>query len=164
MKEFIDLVDKQNNIIGVTDTETAHDKKQLHRVVGIFLFDAKGNVCLQNGNKYNKYDLSVGGHVQRGEIYDKAAQREMAEELNVDVSLTHLSTFLPENTKMAHFWALYYGELPTEWVFLPTKEVASVIFMSMEEVSEKFRISPELFTHGFANAFIEFNRVRNLID
>lgn len=101
-KELIDLVDQDNNIIGVTDVETAHEKKQLHRVVGIFLFDTKGNMCLQNGNKYNKYDLAVGGHVQQGETYDEAAQREMQEELNVDVPLTHLSTFLPENARMAH--------------------------------------------------------------
>jgi isopentenyldiphosphate isomerase len=164
MKELIDLVDEQNNVIGVTDAETAHDKKQLHRIVGVFLFDTEGNMCLQNGNKYNKYDLSVGGHVQQGEACDEAAQREMMEELNVTVPLTHLSTFLPENAKMAHFWSLYCGELPSEWVFSPTEEVSSVILMSMKEVSEKLESSPELFTHGLANAFAEFSKVKNIID
>lgn len=160
MLELIDLVDKQNNVIGVTDVETAHTQKQLHRVVGVFLFDTRGNLYLQNGNKYNKYDLSVGGHVKQSETFDEAVQREMGEELGIQVSLTHVSTFLPLNNKMGHMWAIYQGEAPTDWNFSPTEEVASVIQMNIPEILEKLEISPELFTYGFINAFAEFNRAK----
>ncbi|MBP7811219.1 MAG: NUDIX domain-containing protein [Candidatus Moranbacteria bacterium] len=161
MSELIDLVDKKNNVIGVTDAETAHAQKQLHRVVGVFLFDTDGGMYLQNGNKYNKYDLSVGGHVKQGESLGDAAQREMTEELGIQVPLTHVSTFLPSNNKMGHFWALYQGQAPAHWNFLPTEEVTSVIQMSTLEILEKLETSPELFTHGFINAFAEFNRIKN---
>lgn len=160
MTELIDLVDISNNVIGTTDVETAHEKKQLHRVIGVLLFDPNGNLYLQNGNKYKKYDLPVGGHVGQGETYEQAAHREMKEELGVEVKLIHVSTFLPLNAKMGHFWAIYQGRLPVEWKFSPTEEVSSVVKMSMEELYEKLKLSPELFTHGFINVFTEFNRIK----
>ncbi len=161
MSEAIDLVDISNNVIGTTDVENAHKQKQLHRVVGVLLFDLKGNLYLQNGNKYNKYDLSVGGHVGQGETYEQAAHREMQEELGVEVPLIHMGTFLSSNAKLGHFWAIYQGELPLDWNSSPTEEVASVIKMNMQEVLEKLKLSPELFTHGFINVFNEFNRVKH---
>ncbi len=161
MSELIDLVDTRNNVIGTADAETAHEQRQLHRVVGVFLFDLNGDLCLQDGNDYKKYDLSVGGHVRQGEAYEDAAQREMQEELGIRVPLVHISTFLPSNAKMGHFWAIYQGELPPDWKFSPTEEVSSVTKMSMEEIVEKLKSSPELFTHGFLNAFAEFNRLKD---
>lgn len=160
MSELIDLVDIDNNAVGTTDVETAHAQRQLHRVVGVFLFDSSGNILLQEDNNHRKYDLSVGGHVKRGEEYDKAAQREMQEELGVEVPLTHLSTFLPANAKLGHFWALYQGELPLGWEFSPTYEVKSVIKMSVQDIAVKIKLSPEIFTQGFLNAFAEFDRVK----
>lgn len=160
MPELIDIVDSANNVIGVTDVATAHSQKQRHRVVGVFLFDTNGNLYLQNGNKYHRYDLSVGGHVRQGETYKEAVQREMREELSVEVPLVHISTFLPVNAKLGHFWAIYQGTAPIGWEFIPTEEVPSVITMSMQELSLKLESSPELFTHGFINTFAEFNRIQ----
>ena len=118
MAELIDLVDINNKVIGTTDVATAHQQKQLHRVVGILLFDSSGSLYLQNGNKYKKYDLSVGVHVGQGETYEQAAHREMKEELGVDVKLIDVSTFLSSNAKMGHFWRIYQGELPIDEVVL----------------------------------------------
>ena len=160
MSEIVDLVDEENNIIGETDVETAHGQRQLHRVVGVLLFDENGDLCVQSGNEYDKFDLSVGGHVKQGETYEDAAQREMQEELGVDVLLVHVSTFLPVNNKLGHFWAIYQGRLPENWNFSPTEEVSSVTKMSLQEISEKMESSPELFTHGFVNVFNEFNRIK----
>jgi len=160
MSELIDLIDINNNVIGTTDVVTAHEKKQLHRVVGILLFDLNGDLYIQNGNDYYKYDLSVGGHVEKNETYEQAAYREMQEELGVKVPLVHINNFLPLNAKMGHFWAIYKGELPIDWNFSPTEEVTSVVKMSMKELSEKLKLSPELFTHGFINVFTEFKRFK----
>lgn len=158
MSEIIDLVDTNNSVIGATDVETAHAQRQLHRVVGVFLFDSSGDILLQSKTKHEKYDLSVGGHVKRGESYHDAAQREMREELNVNVPLTHLSTFLPKNHKLGHFWAIYLGKLPSNWQFSPTEEVKVIVKMSMQELLSTSKSSPQLFTHGLLNTLPEFNR------
>jgi len=161
MSELIDLVDENNVAIGTTDVDMAHKQKQIHRVVGILLFDEDNNLCLQDENDYHKLDLSVGGHVRQGESYDEAAQREMQEELGVKTPLTHITTFLPANAKLGHFWAIYEGQLPYDWVFSPTDEIKSVSKMSLRDVSEKLKTSPEIFTHGFLNVFMEYNRIRS---
>jgi dTDP-4-dehydrorhamnose reductase len=160
-RELIDLVDEHNNIIGVTDVETAHEKKQLHRVVGIFLFDSDERLILQHKVSQDRWDISVGGHVKLSESYDDAAYREMKEELEVEVEILHLSTFLPSDAKRGHFWGLYHGSLPSDWIFLPTEEVATITTMPMEEVAEKVENSPEVFTAGFINAYREFIRLKN---
>lgn len=160
MSELVDLVDEHNVVIGTIDVDTAHEQKQIHRVVGVLLFDADGNLCLQSGNGYHKLDLSVGGHVRQGESYAEAAQREMQEELGIKTPITHVTTFLPANAKLGHFWAVYEGKLPGGWFFLPTDEVKSVSRMSIPDVSEKIKTSPEMFTHGFLNVFTEYGLIK----
>src|SRR3989344_3626857 len=131
--EYIDLVDGNNVVVGITDAKTAHEKKQLHRVVGILLFDKAGNIILQSETKYNLLELSVGGHVKRGESYEDAAHREMFEELGIKTPIDHLFTFLPVNNKMGHFWSIFKGEIPVDWEFKQTAEVKSIIRVNFQE-------------------------------
>ncbi len=161
--EYIDLVDKNNNVIGITDAKTAHEKKQYHRVSAVLLFDNKDRLILQSGTKYNKLEMSVGGHVMHGESYEDAAHREMFEEIMVKTNLSHLSTFLPENNKMGHFWSMYEGRVPEDWEFKETEEVKNIVRVSLEEVFRKIKEEPELFTHGSINIINEYKKVKNII-
>src|SRR3989344_4293112 len=124
--ELIDLIDEDDIVVGTTDVETAHARKQLHRVVGVFVFDEDENLYLQKGNKYGKYDLSVGGHVAQGESYDAAACREMRQELGLNILIDHIITFFPADARLGHRWALYRGTAPHGWKFSETKEVQSL--------------------------------------
>jgi ADP-ribose pyrophosphatase YjhB (NUDIX family) len=124
--------------------------------VGVFLFDLENNLILQSGNKFNKLDISVGGHVKKGEAYDEAAVREMSEELGLSVSLTHISTFIPSHARFNHYWSIYKARTPQGWIFTETDEVSSIITMSIKELEEKIISEPDSFTHGFINAFTEF--------
>ena len=160
--EYIDLVDENNVVIGITDAKTAHIKKQLHRVVGILLFDEVGNIILQSGTKYNLLELSVGGHVQRGENYEDAAHREMFEELGITTHLDHLFTFLPVNNKMGHFWSIFKGEIPPAWEFKQTEEVKNIIRVNFQEFLKKVKNEPDLFTVGVLNIINEYVRINNI--
>lgn len=159
--EYIDQVDINNNIIGTTTAKIAHEQKLLHRVVGILLFDIHGNLYFQSGTKYNLLDLSVGGHVMKGEQYLDAAHREMEEELNLKTELTELTVFYPENAKFGHFWAVYEGVAPENWTFKPTKEVPDLVKMKYKDVLQKFENTPEIFTKGFLNVFAEYLKIKN---
>lgn len=46
--ELVDIVDEQNNIVGVSDVATAHEQRLRHRVAGFVVF-----ICLprQTGGK-----------------------------------------------------------------------------------------------------------------
>ena len=160
--ELIDIVDKENNVVGVSDVNTAHTKKLLHRVAGVFVFDSEGNLYLQTGNKYGKLDLSVGGHVQKGESYDQAARREMYEEIRLNVPITHISTFLPKEARMNHYWAIFIATAPVGWAFSETEEVKSLEKISLEKIKQMMQSDKDSFTHGFMNTFEELLRLKNI--
>lgn len=160
--DIVDIVDEKNNIVGSTDVATAHDKKLMHRVVGVFVFDTSGDLFLQKGNKYGKFDISVGGHVQKGETYEDAAQREMFEELGLVAQIYHVSTFLPKEARLNHYWAIFTAITPTDWKFKKTEEVSSLEKISLEKIKEMMRKEPDLFTYGFINTMTELIRVKQL--
>jgi ADP-ribose pyrophosphatase YjhB (NUDIX family) len=157
--EIVDIVDEHNNVTGYSDVQTAHEQRLMHRVVGIFVFDTDGDLYLQTGNKYEKLDLAVGGHVKQGESYDDAAVREMSEEIGLSAPVTHITTFLPENAKLNHFWAVYTATAPEGWEFQETEEVKSLEKMSMEDITNLMESNPDRFTRGFLNTMREFLKV-----
>ncbi len=160
--EIVDIVDERDNVIGSASVEEAHDQKLLHRVAGVFVFNTDGLVYLQTGNKYNKLDVSVGGHVQKGESYEKAARREMFEEIGLDVLVHPVSIFLPKNARLGHYWGLFTATAPEGWKFQATEEVFSLKEMDIDTVKLKMQTDPDSFTHGFLNAMTELVRVKKL--
>lgn len=161
-KEMIDLVDVNDNIIGITDVDTAHRLKQFHRVVAVFIFDIDGDLYLQKENKYGRYDNSVGGHVGLSESYKNAAQREMQEELGLNITIKEISIFLPTRAHLNHRWALYEGVAPINWEFRETEEVKVIEKLRIEDVITLINKFPESFTYGFINTMKEYIRVKKL--
>lgn len=160
--EFVDIVNEKNDIVGSADVTMAHDQKLIHRVVGIFVFDTDGRLYLQKGNKYGKLDISVGGHVQRKETYEAAAKREMFEELGLVTPIKHISTFLPKDTRLNHYWAIFTATAPRDWKFKETDEVTSLEKVTFTEVKDMMQVQPDSFTHGFINTMMELIRVQGL--
>ncbi len=158
--EIIDIVDKNNNVIGESSVDIAHRDKMMHRVAGVFVFDVHGNLYLQKNFETGKFDLSVGGHVQKGESYESAAKREMFEEIELDVPISHVSTFLPKDAKLNHYWAIYTATAPEGWNFKETEEVKLLEKMNMSMVVEMVKSSPWAFTHGFINTINELIRIK----
>lgn len=160
--EIVDIVDENNNVIGSASVAEAHEKRLLHRVAGVFVFDVEGSLYLQTGNKYDKIDMSVGGHVQQGETYEEAARREMLEEIGLNVPMQHVSTFLPKNARLGHYWGLFTAVAPKGWQFEATEEVSSLSKLDIDTIKQKMQSDPGAFTHGFTNAMTELIRVKKL--
>ena len=160
--EIVDIVDKNNNVVGSADVATAHSQKLMHRVVGVFVFDADRDLYIQTGNKYGKLDLSVGGHVQQREMYEDAAKREMVEELGLIVPIHHISTFLPKDARLNHYWAIYTAAAPQDWKFEETEEVKSLEKINITRIKDMMKSYPDSFTHGFINTMTELIRIQKL--
>src|SRR3712207_1323860 len=103
-REKLDVVDLQDNDIGITDKDTAHREGLIHRVAAVYVFRPDGFLFVQEHKRSGgAYDHSVGGHVSRGEAYDDAAQREASEELGLEQPLERLSIFYAdEQPTMKH--------------------------------------------------------------
>jgi isopentenyldiphosphate isomerase len=86
--EILDIVDADDQVIGSATRGEIHQEGLMHRAVHIFVFDASGNIYVQRRSESKdrhplKLDSSAAGHVDSGESYDRAAERELAEELGI---------------------------------------------------------------------------------
>ncbi|MBO4955432.1 MAG: NUDIX domain-containing protein [Muribaculaceae bacterium] len=88
--ELLPIVDEQGNILGSAPRSECHARRLLHPVVHLHLVDAQGNILLQKRSETKliqpgKWDTSVGGHVDFGELISVALRREASEEIGLDV-------------------------------------------------------------------------------
>lgn len=87
----------------------AYAKSQIHRVVYIAVINNKGEILLQLRspkvyNFPNCWDISVAGHVDKGETYKSAALRELTEELGIDLqTLSEIGYFYNEFEHKGNF-------------------------------------------------------------
>lgn len=152
MKELLDHIDENDQVIGTTDKVTAHATGQRHRIVAVFVFDSRGNLYVQVHRRDGKWDHSVGGHVQKGETYAQAAIREADEELGIRQPLTELATGISgeEYPNEQHLFGLYTCIADPDWKFVPNDEVNQILAMSIPEIVQKMQTEPEThFTRGF---------------
>jgi len=102
--EFIDIFDKEGNLLGYCEKSNVHKLGYYHKVFGCLIYNNKKNkVFLQlknpNHNKVNKkplLEITAGGHLMSGETV-KNGVREIKEETGLDVEYDKL-TFIEERT------------------------------------------------------------------
>jgi len=151
--EFLDIVNENDEVVGVASRKEAYEKLLLHRIVNVIIFNDKNEMALQLRSSTvsfcpNHWSTSVGGHVQTGETYEIAALREYEEELGAQSNLEFIGKDLyevPGNPKkfLATFRSKFSGR------FIPdSKVVDEVSFFSLEKIKEMIengeKFHPEL--------------------
>jgi len=150
--EILDIVDKEDNIIGQAPKDEAYAKKLPHRIVHILIFNDQGKMVLQKRAAVSfcphHWSTAVGGHVQSGEKYEAAALREYEEELGTKSELKFFSKDFYEipgipNKFLVTFKANFNGP------FNPDPEaVEDVGFFDMDEIKDMInkgeKFHPEL--------------------
>lgn len=151
--EFLDIVDKDDNIIGTTSKEDIYKKSLGHRICHIIIFNNDGKMVLQKRSSKvsfcpDHWSAAVGGHVQSGETYEQAALREYEEELGVKSELELVGKDLYCTTNIPYkflttFKTSYGGQ------FNPDIEVVSEVrSFDMEDIkkmiSDGEKFHPEL--------------------
>lgn len=113
-QDLVIIVDQDDNVLDYLPRVDAHKKGLLHRTVGIIILNDQGEILLQKRSKNKdtfpgKYTISASGHVDKGESYDQAAQREMEEELAVKANLKFVKKVIndhPEHRQMQSFYLI----------------------------------------------------------
>jgi len=89
--ELVDVVDDDDNVIGVVTRREMRAHRLLHRAVSIAVFSTDGRLLIHRRADTKdvwpgQWDMAAGGVVGSGEEYDDAARRELEEELGVSVA------------------------------------------------------------------------------
>ncbi len=119
--ELFYLVDDTDRVLGSVSRLEAHQSQTIkHRSVFILVFNDENELLLQKRSQSKDtflgfWTVSASGHVTYGQSYDEAAQRELKEEIGLEINLEPLhKTYVSEERE---FCFIYQGK------FLDDKEI-----------------------------------------
>lgn len=164
MDELFDVVNEQDEVIGRAPRRQCHGNPALvHRVAHVLVLNRKGELVLQKRSpdkdvQPGKWDTSVGGHVESGEEYLHAAQREMEEELGlVGVELIFLYHSRIRNTFESENVATYLGIHDGPFV-AQSEEITEARFWCSEKIDSS--LGTGVFTSNFEEEWQMFKTWR----
>lgn len=162
--ELLDLVDDQNQVVGFTSRDRVYSDFLNHRIVHIILVNSKGQVTLQLRSQSvpflpGHWCTAAVGHVQSGESYEKAAARELKEELGIEAGLKLLAEDIfiwSEEQKAKKFIQVFLVEHDGMFV-TDEHDVEKAEFFEPQEIlnmqaqGEKFHPESFFILHKFLN-------------
>ena len=150
MEEWIDIVDKNGLATGKSALKSEiHSIGHYHNTIHLWLYTSKGEILLQQRSHKKPicpllWDVSVAGHIDAGESFEKAAIRETKEEIGLSLSkseLEKIGVFLHESEyfdgkiKDNEFHHVYIAELKSDFDQLTPQpnEVEALKLVSFDE-------------------------------
>ena len=91
MEEIFDVVNERDEVVGQMPRREVHRLGLRHRAVHVLVFNARGELFLQQrsllkDNWPGVWDSSASGHLDTGETYDAGALREVREEIGLSLA------------------------------------------------------------------------------
>ncbi len=166
-KQYVILVNENDEPIGEMEKMEAHQKGMLHRAFSVFIFNSKGEMLLQQRalKKYHSAGLWTNAccsHPQTDEQLSDAAFARLKEEMGFQTSLDKIFDFTYkasfENGLVEHeFDHVFVGEY--DGAVLPNKEeVNDYCFKNMQAIKESLQTHPNKYTIWFQLAFTEVEK------
>lgn len=163
MKDYVVLVNSEDQDIGEMEKMQAHQKGVLHRAFSVFLFNSNGETLLQKraSSKYHSPNLwtnSCCSHPRKYEEIVDAASRRLGEELGIPIGLdlnlkksfsfTYRAEF--NNGLIEHELDHVFTGFIDDYNFSFNKEeVEEVRWVSMKELTLGIKEFPERYTEWF---------------
>jgi 16S rRNA (adenine1518-N6/adenine1519-N6)-dimethyltransferase len=152
-EEIFDVVDQNDQVIGQERRSEVHRRNLYHRAVHIFIWNREGKLLLQKRSAHkdvspNTWDSSAAGHLGAGEEYDAAAQREITEELGIELPLRKVKKLeVCENFGWEFVW-LYEGRSEGPFRF-PESEISELQWWSTAQIDRAIEQNPKDFARSF---------------
>lgn len=164
-EEYVILVNRNDEQIGLMPKLEAHEKAVLHRAFSVFILNNKNEIMLQQraNQKYHSPSLWTNtccSHQRDGETNIQAGSRRLFEEMGFKTELKELFHFIYKapfdngltEHELDHVMIGYYDEEP----IINPDEVADWKWMSIENVKREMLVHPEIYTVWFKIIFDEF--------
>jgi 16S rRNA (adenine1518-N6/adenine1519-N6)-dimethyltransferase len=152
--EEFDVVNEADEVIGRAPRGEVHAKGLMHRAVHVLVFNRRRELFLQKRSRLKDvhpgtWDSSAAGHLEPGEAYAAAAQRELAEELGIEEAELQQAGKLSPTAELGWehvelFLALYDGA-----VRYPCSEVETGEWFPLDVVRSWIGARPRDFAPGF---------------
>lgn len=161
--ERFPVVDDRDRLLGDAPRAEVHGNNLRHRAVHILVFNNLGELFLQKRSRWKDrhprlWDSSAAGHVDAGEDYDVAANRELREELGVAAELTRVVK-LPASEKTGQEFIWLYQARHDGPFELARSEIEYGEFFPIEVVSGWVKARPADFAPGFLECWKAFGAV-----
>lgn len=164
-RELITIVDADDNVIGAEDRHLARQKGLIHRIVRVIIINDDGHLLIQQRSALKEdgpleWEWSATGHVDAGEEYLQAAQRETHEEVSItDAELAFTGKYYDEHMKgelvIRRFNAVFLGRTK-QIAAADLQEVAQIRWISPAELTAWAAASPDDFTRNFTEVLNRF--------
>ena len=152
--ERFDIVDRNDRVVGSAPRSEIHARGLFHRAVHLWLYHDDGRLLLQKRSlskdrEPGRWTSSVSGHVNSGEEYDAAMQREIPEEIGVP------SPACRELTRLKYFPACTETDQEFVWLYQATHsgpfqpdptEVAGLEWFTPTQIDQMLIREPLLFS------------------
>ena len=155
-KEYFDIVNENNQVIGQEVRRIVHETGLWHRGVHVFLFTPDRRLLVQKRSQSqdtfpNRLDCSVSEHLKVGESYFYAAVRGLREELGIEgISLTRLVHFkMNYGPNDNEFSELYEGLIDGSILKVDPNEVAGIEYYIISQLEEMIISEQALFAPWF---------------
>lgn len=149
-EEMLDLVDKNDQILGVINREIANkDPKYTHREVAVILVDENNKLLIQKRSEYKSVHPSMwsltAGHISAGEDPEETAYAELEEELGLTgIDLKFLVKRYNEYSHESHFMYYFIGNYSGEKINFEEAELSEVKFVSESDLEEMIKNSESI--------------------
>lgn len=95
LQEMLEVVDENDNVIGLETRAKIHQNGLLHREIHIWFITPMAEIIFQHRAKDkdtypDKLDATIGGHVEPGMSYEETAVKECTEETGIDIDPSKL--------------------------------------------------------------------------
>ena len=154
----VQLVDDQDNPIGVMEKILAHQKGELHRALSVLILNSNNELLLQRRSlgKYHSPGLWTNtccSHPYPGEDSFEAAKRRLQEEMGMSADLNFVFKFQYkcdfDNGLIEHELDHVFIGVTDDTPHINTDEAMAFSWVSIEDLEESMKKNPNDYTFWF---------------
>lgn len=154
----VQLVDNQDNPIGVMEKILAHQKGELHRALSVLILNSNNELLLQRRalGKYHSPGLWTNtccSHPYPGEDSFEAAKRRLQEEMGMSADLNFVFKFQYkcdfDNGLIEHELDHVFIGVTDDTPHINTDEAMAFSWVSIENLEESMKKNPNDYTFWF---------------